>query len=192
MITPTYDSPHGSRQVFDMSHVSEKIDQFYQCVCRIGTKKAEGVGVRVGGSADRNNISQYRYINTKKMLMIPELLNIVDDIATDVNINDHVLTHNVLHLPPEGFLDWQDYYMWENKSITTNSFLVIGPVIKFFSISLTDNNNVGFKEETIDVKKHHAIVFSLGDIHKVAPSQHDRMWLVLGVAKHIDVSSILN
>lgn len=192
MNTPTYNSTHAHRQVFDLSHISSKIDHFYQCVCDNGTKLAEGAGVRVGGSADRGNISQYRYINTKKMLLLPKLLHIVEDITTNINIYDHVLTHNVLHLPPEGFLDWQDYYMWQKKSIRSNSFQVIGPVIRFFSISLTDNNNVGFKEEIIDVKKHHAIAFAPGDVHQVTPSAHDRMWLVLGVADHVDLSSTLN
>ena len=192
MNNPTYESPHGNRQVFDLSHVSDKIDHFYQSVCENGTKKAEGAGVRVGGSADRNNISQYRYINTKKMLLLPRLLSIVEDITSSVNIDDHVLTHNVLHLPPQGFLDWQDYYMWKKKSIRSNSFQVIGPVIRFFSISLTDNNNVEFKEEVVDVKIHHAISFAPGDVHQVSSSEHDRMWLVLGVADHVDLCSTLN
>ena len=191
MIPLIYKSEHKLREVYDLSSISNKLDTFYQRVCKAGTKKAEGAGVRVGGSADRGNISEYRYINTKKMLLLPDLLNVVTDITTTVNICDHVLTHNVLHLPDGGFLDWQDYYMWQKRTIRSQSFEVLGPVINFFSISLTDNNQVGFREEMIDVDKHHAILFAPGDEHMVPAKKHDRMWLVLGVADHVDVYSTL-
>lgn len=191
MSKQVYKSEHKLREVYDLSHISDKIENFYQTTCKIGTKKAEGAGVRVGGSADRGNISNYRYINTKKMLLIPELYDIIHDIITSIGIDIHVLTHNVLHLPPGGFLDWQDYYMWQKRSIRTNSFQVIGPVINFFSISLTDNNKVGFREQIIDVEKHHAILFAPGDEHMVPEETHDRMWLVLGVADHVDINETL-
>ena len=191
MVPLTYKSEHKLREVYDLSHVSEYLDAFYNRVNDQGTKKAQGAGVRVGGSADRNNISQYRYINTKKMLMLPDLLSVVTELSLNLNISDHVLTHNVLHLPPEGFLDWQDYYMWQKRNIRGNSFQVIGPIINFFSISLTDNNQVGFREETIDVEKYHAILFAPGDEHKVDATSHDRMWLVLGVADHVDMWATL-
>lgn len=191
MVPLTYKSQHKTREVYDLTHVSSVIEKFYKQVCASGTKKAEGAGVRVGGSADRGNISEYRYINTKKMLLMPELLDIVTELSTMLNIYDHMLTHNVLHLPPTGFLDWQDYYMWQKRNIRGNSFQVIGPIINFFSVSLTDNNMVGFREETVNVDKHHAILFAPGDEHMVPVSEHDRMWLVLGVADHVDMQSTL-
>ena len=191
MSKQVYKSQHKIREVYDLSYISDRIDSLYQTTCKIGTKKAQGAGVRVGGSNDRDNISNYRYINTKKMLLTPELYDIIHDIISRIGIDTHVLTHNILHLPPQGFLDWQDYYMWQKRSIRTSSFQVIGPVINFFSISLTDNNKVGFREQIIDVDKNHAILFAPGDEHMVPKSTHDRMWLVLGVADHVDINTTL-
>ena len=191
MITQIYKSTHKTREVYDLTHVKDQLNIFYDQVVANGTKKAQGAGVRVGGSSDRGNISEYRYINTKKMLMLPELLNTINNLTKHLNIYEHMLTHNVLHLPAGGFLDWQDYYMWQKRSIRGNSFQVIGPVINFFSISLTHHNVVGFREENIPVDKHHAILFAPGDEHKVDASDHDRMWLVLGIADHVDMLTTL-
>ena len=181
-----------TRQQIDLTQFSYHIDDVSDCIEHVGTKRATGAGVRVGGSASRGNISKYKYINTKKVLLEHDLKSAIDQLTHELNIKPNVITHNVLHLEPGDFLDWQDYYMWKKTYQLVGSAAIIGPVIKFFSIALTDGNSIGFKDRDYDIRKHHGIVFELSDVHRVLPVNSDQRWLVLGVAKHIDVLSQIN
>lgn len=180
------------RNLIDLRVHQQLLNDIYNETNKVGTKRASGAGVRVGGSSARNNISQYRYINTKKVLLEMELKNCIDNLTSTLNLKESVITHNILHFEPRDFLDWQDYYMWQKKSQVVGSMLVIGPVIKFFSIALTDGCSIEFEDQLYNIPKHTGIVFELNDIHRVQPVSTDQRWLVLGVAKHIDIISQIN
>ena len=180
------------RYQIDLTDRSAYLDDILNCCQVVGTKLATGVGVRVGGSAKRGNISRYKYINTKKVLLERSLKASIDRFTQSMNLKSNVITHNILHFEPGHFLDWQDYYMWKKNFQLVGSMAIIGPVIKFFSIALTTGNNIEFKDREYDVDKHHGIVFELSDVHRVLPVQMDQYWLVLGVAKHIDIISQIN
>lgn len=180
------------RHVVDLSKYGTQLECVYQACQSINTKRASGAGVRVGGSARRGNISQYKYINTKKVLLEHSLKSSIDTLTTALNIKPNTITHNILHFEPGDFLDWQDYYMWKKKSQFVGSMMIIGPVIKFFSIALTDGNCIEFKDKSYNIHKHHGIVFDLSDIHRVPKVDNNHQWLVLGVAKHIDINSQIN
>jgi len=178
-----------ARVVHDVSRASSLISAAYQQIKLHGTKIATGVGVRVGESVSRDNISVYRYINTKAVLKDIDLQQSIEAVASQLNLDDYMLTHNVLHMIPGEFLDWQDYYLWNSD---TTSQCIRPPVIKFFSIALTSGNKVTFKDAVIDVPENHGLEFGLDDVHSVPPVTSDQMWLVLGIAKHIDINSKIN
>lgn len=186
-----YNDDKHLRQVYDLSHIQREIENFQNDVRQAGTKLAGGASVRNGGSAVRGNLSQYRYINTKGMLLSPILMTSVNKILDKININEHTLQHSILHLTSGQFLDWQDYKMWKSRCQVDTGSMTIGPVTNFFSISMTSNNTVHFKDDHIDVQKNHGILFKPSDIHAVKPTDCDRMWLVLGVASHIDLERVL-
>tara|TARA_B100000676_G_C17910931_1_gene749956 strand:- start:14 stop:526 length:513 start_codon:yes stop_codon:yes gene_type:complete len=159
-----------------------------------GFKRATGYGVRVGGSAERDNISEYSYINTKRMAADRLLRTAVKEVTKRLGLSDNVLTYNILHLSDGDFLDWQDYYMWNSKTQVSITSAVRGPVINFFSISLTDDNMIEFREdpeELINVPKHHGILFHPSDVHRVPTVSKDHTWLILGIPSHIDVGEVI-
>lgn len=180
------------RETIDLNNYQELLTTVFDESCNVGTKTAKGAGVRIGGSATRGNISQYKYINTKKVLLENQFKKCIDNLTSTLNIKNSVITHNILHFTPGDFLDWQDYYMWEKKSQVVGSMHIIGPVIKFFSIALTDDCSIEFKDQLYNIPKHTGIVFELNDVHRVLPVNSDQRWLVLGVAKHIDIISQIN
>jgi hypothetical protein len=178
-----------TRELHDLTIYKRDIDDVFDQVIESGTKIASGAGVRVGGSAVRNNISKYRYINTKAVLLKSNLKKTIYSLIDLLNLKSDIITHNILHFEPGEFLDWQDYYMWSKKCQFSGSMMIRGPVIKFFSISMTDDNVIKFKDQEISVPKYHGLSFQLADVHCVEPVNKSHYWLVLGVPKHIDINS---
>jgi len=103
------------RKVYDVSYAKEELDELLQIASEAGFKKASGAGRRVGGSRERDALSEYHYINTRIVSLNRQLMRAIKKVSTLLNVRDHMLIHNFLHLQPEDFLDWQDYYLWKSK-----------------------------------------------------------------------------
>lgn len=181
----------STRQVHDVSRVSSDLDSFLETAETVGFSTAFGSGRRVGGSLERDNLSQYDYINTAYCVKNRALRETLKLVATSLNVKDHMLTHNFLKLNPGDFLDWQDYYMWKSRSQIIEDQVIIGPVVNFFSIALTEGNLIEFKDEIIDVPQYHGIVFHPSDMHRIPAVENTHIWLVLGIPSHLDVSDLI-
>ena len=179
------------RETHNVSFASEQLDEFLQIVNDHGFKRAAGYGRRVGGSLERNNLSEYEYINTHEISLKHNLRTPLKNIAKNLNIRDHMITHNLLKLNPGDFLDWQDYYMWKQRYQKFGNEHIRGPMTNFFSIALTNGNVVEFKDDIINVPKYHGIVFHPSDIHRTPIAEEEHVWLVFGIPDHLDVGELI-
>ena len=180
-------------KTYDVSRITPELKHIYKLAKQVGFTRAAGFGRRVGGSLKRNALSEYEYINTRKMISEPTLRAQIKVVCKSLNVSDCIITHNFLHLQPNDFLDWQDYWQdyQQTRSIVTLSKKWMGPFTNFFSIALTDGNVVEFKDEVIDVPIYHGIVFPPSDVHRVPKVKKPHTWLVLGIPDHLDVGKIL-
>ena len=179
------------RKVYDVSYAKDQLDELLRVASETGFKRASGAGRRVGGSRERDNLSEYEYINTRIVGLKRPLMRAVKKVADLLNVRDHMLIHNFLHLQPGDFLDWQDYYLWKSRTQVFHNKLTAGSPFNFFSISLTDGNVVEFKDDIIDVPIYSGIVFSPADVHRVPKVDSTHTWIIFGIPYHIDVDDIL-
>ena len=164
-------------QTHDVSSCKNEIDYFLNYLEDLRFRRASGFGRRSGNSVERNNLSQYEYINTrsvfKNALLKKELYKVTDKL----NLTQDLLVNYILRFQPDDFLDWMDYFLWQN------SIAILG---KFFSIALEDGGCINFKNlASIEVPKYHAIEFSPKHIHSVDKVENRQTWLVLMVPHNL-------
>ena len=164
-------------QTHDVSHCKEKIDYLLQHLDDYKFKRATGFGRRSGESITRDNLSEYEYINTRTVYRKPKLKKEIEKITDELNLTRHTLVYYVLRFQPDDFLDWMDYFLWQE----TKAF-----VGKFFSIPMEGDGVVHFKHtDPVTVPQYHAIEFSPKHIHAVKPVNTRQTWLVLMVSIYL-------
>ena len=162
-------------QTHDVSHCKDKIDYLLQHLDDYKFKRATGFGRRSGESITRDNLSEYEYINTRTVYKKPKLE--IEKITDELNLTRHTLVYYVLRFQPDDFLDWMDYFLWQE----TKAF-----VGKFFSIPMEGDGVVHFKHtDPVTVPQYHAIEFSPKHIHAVKPVNTRQTWLVLMVSNYL-------
>ena len=171
-------------QTHDVSHRESEINNFLKYLEGYKFKRATGVGRRSGNSMERNNLSKYEYINTRAVYKNTPLKKEVDKFTDSLNLTPYTLVHYILRFQPDDFLDWMDYFLWqEARAIVT----------KFFSIALEDEGHVEFKDlDSVKVDRYHAIEFSPQEIHAVNPVNKRQTWLVLMVPHHLVLKDVIN
>ena len=164
-------------QTHDVSHCKDKIDYLLQHLDDYKFKRATGFGRRSGESITRDNLSEYEYINTRTVYRKPKLKKEIEKITDELNLTRHTLVYYVLRFQPDDFLDWMDYFLWQE----TKAF-----VGKFFSIPMEGDGVVHFKHtDPVTVPQYHAIEFSPKHIHAVKPVNTRQTWLVLTVSNYL-------
>jgi hypothetical protein len=167
----------------NLSSHKEKIDNFSSYIKGQEFKRASGFGRRTGNSMERENLSEYEYINTRSVFKNSLLKKELHTLTDDLNLTPHLLVNYILRFQRGDFLDWMDYFMWQQSKA------VIG---KFFSIALEKDGVVGFKEIQAYVPRYHAIEFSPKTIHRVDKVKSRQTWLVLMVSSHLVLKDIIN
>jgi len=161
----------------------EEIDKFLLSLKEQKFKRASGFSRRTGNSMERENLSEYEYINTRSIFKNTPLKKELHTLTDCLNLTPHLLVNYILRFQRGDFLDWMDYFMWQQ------SRAIIG---KFFSIALEGDGVVGFKEIQAYVPRYHAIEFSPKEIHKVNKVNTRQTWLVLMVSSHLVLKDIIN
>jgi hypothetical protein len=170
--------------IYDITYAKDVLKDFHEFCDSIGFKRAESFGRRTGGSAERNNLSEYEYIRTSRFIKEPKLYRKIKDTCTKLSIWQHALVHYVLQLQPNDFLDLQDDWQRDDHN---------KPLGKFFSIALTEGNKIIIEDKEYLVPQYHAIEFSPTDLHEIKPVNNKQTWLVFMVPKYLNVSeSIIN
>ena len=178
--------------VYDITDATSDIDDVIKQLESYTFKRAKGTGRRTGGSNDRNNLSEYEYINTRSVIRLRPLMKVVKALAKRLNIYDYMLVHYILQLQPGDFLDIQDYWQEDeglDKVDGASNRWILG---KFFSIALTDNNNVNIDGDHICVPQYHAIEFNPAVIHSIPKTSYKNTWLVYMVPDYLNIDSTLN
>jgi hypothetical protein len=179
------------RKLYDVSATSAQLNNLLEVANRVGFKRASGFGRRVGGSRERDALSEYEYINTRAVTVKRELRRAIKEVSTLLNVQDHMLINNFLRLQPSDFLDWQDYYLWKHQRQVIGTKVTTGSPFNFFSIALTEGNIVEFKDKLIHVPIYHGIVFSPADVHRIPKVDNTHTWLIFGIPYHLDVGELL-
>ena len=164
-------------QTHNVSHFKDKLDYLLQHLDNYKFRRATGFGRRSGESIKRDNLSEYEYINTRSVYRKPELKKEIEKVTDHLNLTQNTLVYYALRFQPNDFLDWMDYFLWQE----TRAF-----VGKFFSIAMEGEGTVHFKHtEPVTVPQYHAIEFSPKHIHAVKPVNSRQTWLVLMVSNHL-------
>lgn len=158
-------------KIHNCEYVREHIDSVIAESQLHTYKQAAGIGRRVGGSLKRNNLSEYKYINTRRVLTLRELYKKTIRLCEELNVADAVLLMYYLKLLPNDFLDIQD--TWVDKTLMNRGF----------SIALT-NSHIQIEDELVHVPKYSAIEFSPCTIHSIPKVDNEQSWLVLSIANY--------
>jgi len=180
-------------KIHNLEYAKEQFDKIVEEANAHGFKRAHGPGRRTGGSFQRNNLSQYEYINTRAVFKCKPLITAVKNAAKEINIFDHMLVSYILQLQPKDFLDIQDYWKrWESKEATAVKNSSVTFLGKFFSVSLTDDNYIILERDGIlqfreHVPKYHAIEFHPTTVHCIPAVTDLQTWMVYMVPTGFDL-----
>ena len=119
-------------------------------------------------------------------------MKVIKTLAKRLNVYDYMLVHYILQLQSGDFLDIQDYWQEDDglsKVEGVNNRWIIG---KFFSIALTDNNNVNIDGDDVNVPQYHAIEFNPATLHSIPKVSCKNTWIVYMVPEYLDMDSTLN
>jgi len=165
------------RKLHTFTNIETECQLIYSNAASVGLKRVDSIDRRNGFVHDSlGNKSEFQFISYRKILQDSALFDSIEDLTEKINLKDKVLTASILEFNPGDFLEWSEIDLWKQNTVA-----------KFFSIALTNNNSIEFKDGTVQVPIYSAIEFNTGDVHRVQNANSKQTWLVLMIPDYFNL-----